>query len=331
MNYGHLNSVGFFYIFASMKRTIIFLATSVLLLSSASVLYADRPKGANLTVGTYNIRYQNTKDSIAGNGWEERIPWILSLVEFVGPDILGTQEATPSQRTDLIEGLAGYSCIGVGRNDGENGPKSGEHSLVFYRTDRFKLLDHGDFWLSETPDVPSKGWDAALPRICTWGCLRDRVTHKRIWIFNLHNDHRGVQARLESSKLVVKKVKEMTVPKDVVFITGDYNLDQNSEVYNIYAEHFQDSYETALYRYAPNGTFNAWQTAALTESRIDHIFVNFGIEILNYGVLTETYRSPVADEGGLQRSANFPSEIGYRETVARLPSDHFPVFIKVKL
>ena len=147
-----------------------------------------------------------------------------------------------------------------------------------------------------------------MPRICTWGCLRDRVTHKRIWIFNLHNDHRGVQARLESSKLVVKKVKEMTVPKDVVFITGDYNLDQNSEVYNIYAEHFQDSYETALYRYAPNGTFNAWQTAALTESRIDHIFVNFGIEILNYGVLTETYRSPVADEGGLQRSANFPSQ-----------------------
>ena len=160
----------------------------------------------NLTVATYNIRNENEGDAAKGNGWDARYPWICSLIEFEGVDIFGSQEVLEGQLSDMLAALPEYGYIGAGRDDGKT---KGEYAPVFYRKDRFKVLDGGWFWLSETPEVPSRGWDAALPRICTWGHFKDMETGKKIWFFNLHMDHVGKQARVESAYLVQQKMKEL--------------------------------------------------------------------------------------------------------------------------
>lgn len=282
----------------------------------------------NLTVGTFNIRCKTPKDDAKGDGWDTRKKWVADLIEFEYPDIFGTQEVRYEQKLDLIEMLPEYDCVGVGRDDGENG---GEHELIFFKRNRFKVLRHGDFWLSETPEVPSKGWDAALPRICTWAYLKDRKTHKKIWFFNLHNDHIGVLARQEAAKLVVARIKEMTKKGEQVFLTGDFNVDQNNEIYKTYTALLEDSFMTAEKRYTPNGTANSFRPDTFTKSRIDHIFVSPGTDVVRFGLLTETYRTENEASADAEKSGSFPKEIDFHTYTARTPSDHFPVFIKLKL
>ena len=120
----------------------------------------------SITVASYNLRNANGGDSINGNGWGQRYPVIAQIVQYHDFDIFGTQECFIHQLKDTKEALPSYDYIGVGRDDGK---EKGEHSAIFYRTDKFDVIEQGDFWLSETPDVPSKGWDAVLPRICGWG------------------------------------------------------------------------------------------------------------------------------------------------------------------
>ena len=122
----------------------------------------------SLTVASYNLRNANGSDSARGDGWGQRYPVIAQIVQYHDFDIFGTQECFLHQLKDMKEALPGYDYIGVGRDDGKD---KGEHSAIFYRTDKFDIVEKGDFWLSETPDVPSKGWDAVLPppvlrRIC---------------------------------------------------------------------------------------------------------------------------------------------------------------------
>ena len=121
---------------------------------------------SSFTVASYNLRYANKTDSINGNGWGQRYPVIAKLIQFHGFDIFGSQEGYLAQLNNLKQELPDYDYIGVGRDDGKD---AGEHSAIFYRTDKFELIEKGDFWLSETPEKPSIGWDAALPRICSWG------------------------------------------------------------------------------------------------------------------------------------------------------------------
>ena len=123
----------------------------------------------SLYVGSYNVRYQNDGDAREGNGWAQRGPVLAALVSVEHPDIFGTQEVLKSQLDDLTAWLPDYDHIGVGRDDGLHG---GEHEAIFYDRNRLRLLDHGDFWLSETPDRPGLGWDAACIRVCTWDTSR---------------------------------------------------------------------------------------------------------------------------------------------------------------
>lgn len=284
----------------------------------------------NLSVCSFNLRYVNDGDASRGNGWADRCPWICSLLRFEAPDLIGTQELYQSQIEDMEPLLPEYAHIGVGRDDGAD---AGEHSAIWYRRDRFKLLRNGDFWLSETPEVPSKGWDAALKRICSWGCFKDKVTHKKIWMFNLHNDHVGVQARAESAKLVVQRIREMCRPGETVFLTGDFNVDQTNEIYLTYTQSgvLADSYETASIRYAPNGTINKFDPASRSESRIDHVFVSPRVKVVAYGVLTETWRSPNEISWHESHGGDFPAEVRFSDWTARTLSDHFPVIVKVQL
>ena len=158
--------------------------------------------GQQFHVASYNVRYANPADEQRGNGWSQRCPVICNQIAYESFDLVGMQEVLKSQFDDLSNRLSrDYGCIGVGRNDGKT---SGEYAPIFYKKDRFILLDSGCFWLSETPDKPSVGWDAKYPRICSWAQLQDRNTGNTLYFLNTHFDHVGKQARKESACMIVK-------------------------------------------------------------------------------------------------------------------------------
>lgn len=283
---------------------------------------------AVFNIATYNIRQLNKDDNKNGNGWKRRCPVLGQLVRFHEFDIFGTQEGFKSQLEDLKAQLPGYEYTGIGREDGK---EKGEHSAIFYNTDIFELLDHGDFWLSETPDRPGLGWDAACPRICSWGKFRHKPSGKVFQYFNLHLDHVGETARVESVKLVMRKMKELggDIP---TFLSGDFNVDQTHASYRELAESGKlvDSYTVSPLVYALNGTFNSYHTDRFTDSRIDHIFVTPDVAVIKYGVLTDTYRTAEYYDAP-EQAANAPEGLKVTRYCPRVPSDHFPVLIKVHL
>lgn len=282
---------------------------------------------AVINVASYNIRQYNKQDSINGNGWQVRCPILAQLIRFHEFDVFGTQEGFKHQLEDLKAALPGYDYTGVGREDGAD---AGEHSAIFYRTDLFTLVDHGDFWLSETPEKPSIGWDAVLPRICSWARLRHNPKGKEFLFFNLHMDHIGKQARVESALLVQQKMNEFGSELPT-FLTGDFNVDQTHQSYTALTTSgkLKDSYCTAKLVYALNGTFNDYSTNDYSTSRIDHIFVSPNVKVDKYGVLTDTYRTPV-DGAEARQPGSAPEEISLIPHVARTPSDHFPVMIRAR-
>lgn len=303
-----------------MRNSILFLFLTFLTFACSK-----KTEPAEFNVATYNIRQLNSGDSAAGNGWGNRQSVIASLINFHGFDIFGTQEGFKTQLEDLKNQLPGYEYIGVGRDDGK---EAGEHSAIFYRTDLFDLMDHGDFWLSETPEKPGLGWDAACVRICTWGKFRHKLSGKEFMFFNLHMDHVGTEARVESAKLVKQRIREIGngIP---AFVTGDFNVDQTNPSYDTFVGDgaLKDSFETTEFRYALNGTFNSYHTDGFTTSRIDHIFTTPEINVKKYGVLTDTYRT---EENPTDMDAkDAPKEIELKNYCARTPSDHFPVMIEV--
>lgn len=260
----------------------------------------------SLNVASFNLRYANHHDSLANNGWGQRLPMIAQMIQFHDFDIFGSQEGLYPQLEELKAQLPQYNYIGIGREDGIH---QGEHSAIFYREDLFDVVEHGDFWLSETPDRPSKGWDAVLERICTWGHFKVKETGFEFLFFNLHMDHRGKKARVESAFLVQKKMDELGKNLPAI-LTGDFNVDQTHDSYKALTESglLRDCYEVASLRYAPNGTFNVFDPNAFTQSRIDHIFVSKAFKVEKYGVLTDTYRLPLKEEKMKDRG-DYPVEI----------------------
>lgn len=257
-------------------------------------------KAQDLNIATYNIRYDNPGDSL--NNWAYRKDPLRNMVRFYDFDLFGVQEALANQVKDLSE-LEGYAHVGVGRDDGK---EAGEFSAIFYKKDRLKLIRSGTFWLSPT-DVnhPNKGWDAALPRICTWASFEDRKTGFKFYHFNTHFDHRGMEARRESAKLILHMMKEIAGASPLV-LTGDFNVTQDDESYHLFNHSglLKDAYQTSLVKLSDNGTFNAFKvsTPAADTGRIDHIFFTSQFIVRRYGVLTNSFRG-------------------------RYPSDHFPVMV----
>lgn len=282
---------------------------------------------AVFNVASYNLRQLNDGDTKAGNGWSRRCPVLGELIRYHEFDIFGTQEGFKSQLEDLKGELPEYDYIGVGREDGK---QEGEHSAIFYRKDMFTLLDHGDFWISETPDKPGLGWDAVCPRICSWGKFRHNESGREFVMFNLHMDHVGKKARVEGAKLIRGRIDGFGKGCPA-FVTGDFNVDQTSPSYRTITAggDLLDSYKVAQLRYALNGTFNNYETDNYTDSRIDHVFVSPDVKVLKYGVLTDTYRTPENIEH--VDATDAPQEIEVSRYVARTPSDHFPVVVKVSL
>ena len=190
----------------------------------------------------------------------------------------------------------------------------------------------GNFWLSETPDRPGLGWDAACVRICTWGKFAGQTAtnDEAFYFFNLHMDHVGVIARREAAKLIVQKIREIAQGVPVI-VTGDFNVDQKDEIYTIFTKSglLKDSYLDTRIRFAENGTFNSYDTNLFTDSRIDHIFVSPCWQVDAYGVLTNSYWTPDKDSGELMKGHDAPQEIDFSRYTRRQPSDHYPVFVRL--
>ena len=209
----------------------------------------------SFNVVTYNIRLNTSSDGI--NAWPNRKEMVTALLKFHEAAIFGLQEAKHEQILDLEERMPHFGRLGSGRDDGQTG---GEYSPVFYDRGRFKLLESGQFWLSETPEFPSKGWDAALPRIVTWGKFKVIGSSRKFFFFNTHFDHVGKVARANSSRLILEKIAALNPSHLPVIVTGDFNLTPESEPISLIMEKLRDSYViSASPPYGPVGTFNSFR------------------------------------------------------------------------
>lgn len=252
----------------------------------------------NLKVMSFNIRLN--VDSDKENSWTNRKQDVADLLTYYHPDYFGVQEALPEQMKDIKNGLKNYDYVGVGRDDGK---EKGEFSAIFYDTERLQVLKSDTFWLSETPEKPSKGWDAALNRICTYAVFRDKRSKKEFMALNLHFDHIGNVARVKSSELILKKIKEINPKNLPVTVSGDFNLTEDSEPIKIMSQNMKDSfYHSETKHYGPKGTFTGFNVNEIPQDRIDYIFVK--------GFKIKSHR-----------------HINDRRENLLYPSDHFPVLV----
>lgn len=212
---------------------------------------------------------------------EKRAPHVVELIRREAPDVIGFQEATPEWMEYLKSSLNNYNCVGVGRDDGKN---KGEFSAVFYSRNRFLLRNSGRFWLSETPDEASLGWDGAYNRICTWAILKDLYTTRKFVVMNTHADHVGEVAVNEGMKLIVKKVRGLnTLP---TFVTGTFNIKEGGRDYNIVVNSgvLRDS-KYVCEDIVNENTYNGFGVGE--QCVVDYIFVNKSITPVKYNVLTD--------------------------------------------
>lgn len=253
---------------------------SLVLLLMVSMANAQRENAINII--SYNIRLNVASDG--ENAWPKRKDNVKALVRFHDADILCVQEALPLQVDELLENT-NYAMEGVGRDDGK---RAGEFSAIYYDKSRFTKKDGGTFWLSETPEKPSKGWDAALNRVCSWVRLYDKKNKKEFLVFNTHYDHIGVQARIESAKLLKRKIQEIA-PKLPVVFTGDLNITPETAAIATIKSFLIDAKEASIEpAYGPLGTFNAFKFDSPLKDKIDYIFVNKGFKVQKFGVLSDS-------------------------------------------
>lgn len=270
-----------------------FMLTGLLCCMVSGMLMAQAP----LRVMTFNIRMNTQADSL--NAWPYRKDHLASQVLFHQANVLGVQEALYDQMKDLSQRLPQYKYIGVGRDDGAT---KGEFSAIFYDTTRVQLLKSQTFWLSTTPEVPgSKGWDAAITRIVTWGLFRDKQTKKLFYHFNTHFDHKGQIARRESAKLLLEKV-HVLAGKTPAIITGDFNATPEDEPIQVVMDeknplHFTDSKTVSRTpHYGPQGTFNGWHAGETDDQPIDFIFLKGKFRADRHATISQTWNGRYASD-----------------------------------
>ena len=253
------------------------------------------------TIISYNIRYDNNWD--VENSWKIRRKKISQILIQYSPSIVGIQEGLLNQVQYIDSSLINYDYVGVGRDDGK---EKGEFCAIYFDTTRYVLLKNSTFWLSETPDTISVGWDAALERICTYGLFKDRITRKAFWVFNTHFDHIGIIAREKSSELILKKINKINRQSLPVILMGDFNSIPNSPPVKEIITELSDALHISLEKLqGPRGTFNGFNEDLPIEQRIDYIFTN-KLKVLSY------------------------THINDRLDNNRHISDHLPVMIKIQ-
>ena len=243
----------------------------------SGLVFSCNHKQEEIRVMTFNIRLDTPADSM--NSWKYRRENAARMIRFYDVDLLGTQEVLHNQLQDLLNLLPEYGYIGAGRKDGKT---EGEYSALFFRKCRFDLLKTGNFWLSQTPEVPgSMGWDAACERMVTWGIFKDRANGKKFAAFNTHFDHMGKVARLNSALLLKDRISQIAGNMPVI-LTGDFNDTEGSEPIQKLLEggKLKDTRRSAALVYGPEWTFHGFGQVPLPErERIDFIFVSPSAEV----------------------------------------------------
>lgn len=242
----------------------------------------------HIRYATMNIRYDNADDAAKGRGWSTRKARIVQFVCDNRLDIIGMQEVLHNQVQDLAQRLPQYGMVGVGRDDGKT---AGEYAPIWYRTDKYQALDSGNFWLSETPDLPgSMGWDAVCVRIATWAKLKEITTGRVFMAVNTHFDHVGTTARRESALLIIEKIKEI-VGEQSAILTGDFNVTDADEAYTTITTNrfvLRDALKYSRNHEGPRYTFHDFCQIPSTEAtKIDFIFCTSGIQVLHTHISSE--------------------------------------------
>ena len=284
----------------SPRRRIAWAAALVTLLAATATARAP----VSVRLMTYNIRLDLASDG--PNAWPHRRDWVAAQVLWLHPDLFGMQEVLPNQKSDLIAALPRYRFIGGGRDDGK---EKGEASPIAFDTQRFDLLDNGLFWLSPTPAVASKGWDAAYNRVATWARLRVRGTRYAILAVNTHFDHIGTVARKESALQISRWIESNVRHCEQVMLFGDFNSGTDDEPLASIKASLGLRDARAVSKSAPFGpanTFNGFEPAPAESRVIDHFLLGRQVEVERYLVLSQ------AIDG-------------------RWPSDHFPVLVDVSI
>lgn len=248
---------------------------------------------------TYNIRLDLASDG--ANSWPNRRAAVASLVRYYAPDLIGMQEVLPQQRAAIVADLSDYTFVGAPRDDGK---AKGEASPIGFRHARYALRASGTFWLSPTPEVPGKGWDAAYPRVATWARLVDR-SGLRLLVVNTHLDNVGQTARREGAAMIRRWIESHRVRGEAVVLMGDFNSPVGDPAYSTIVAPGGGGLRDTLAitrspHFGPAGTFNGFKIEEAQASPIDHIFVSSGIAVLRHATLTQ-------------------------HDAGRLPSDHYPV------
>jgi len=255
-----------------------------------------------LSVMTYNIKLDYPKEG--KNSWVNRKPMVRDQIKFYEPDIFGVQEALPNQMKDMDSLLSNYSFVGVGRDDGND---EGEYSAIFYKNEKFDVLKSSSFWLSETPEKVTMGWDAVCNRVCTYALFQNNETKEIFWVFNTHFDHVGIEARKNSATLILKKIKELNTKDYPIILMGDFNMEESHESVQFITKYLKDSKAISKATpFGPTGTFNGFHFDQPVTRRIDYIFVNDQFVVNKYAVLSDS-----------------------KDT--KYPSDHLPVYVELEI
>ena len=293
--------------FENMKKRIFKMFNKVACLRSLAVMallvVVSVEAFAQISVMTFNIRLDASVDG--PNVWANRKAAVCEMLHYYSPDLLGLQEVCPNQMEDLKAGLPDYEALGVGRDDGKH---MGEHSPVFFKKSRYKLIKHGDFSLSETPEVfGTKGWDASYNRVCSWAILKDLKSGKKIAFFNTHLDNDGQVARREGIRLILNRIKEYA-PGMPAIITADYNCSDGEAPFTVLRENGMSNVrDIAPVVYGPSYSWHDYGRLPVSECPLlDHVFVSHQLKATRYRVVQDK-----------------PENVWL--------SDHFPVLVNLNL
>lgn len=277
-----------------MKKTLILVLSGLFF-----VFNSCSSSSENINIMTYNIRLDTEADGI--NMWDNRKEGVLSLIKEESVDILGIQEGLPSQIEYLSKKLDGYSMIGEGRDGGNNG----EYSAIYYNNNKMNLIETETFWLSETPEIPSIGWDAAINRIATLGIFKIKKSKKELIVYNTHFDHIGKIAREKSVRVILNHIKKNNYENKSLIVMGDLNANPSELPIELLSEELNDSFKILPIE-SPIGTFSGFDLNSKLLDRIDYIYTK-NIKISDYKHLDKKLSS------GLW------------------PSDHLPILISIFL
>lgn len=227
---------------------------------------------------TFNIRYNNPDDG--ENWWENRKGDVVKLLTYYQPDFFGTQEGLLEQLNFIDDELPMYNYVGVGRDDGA---QKGEFTAIFYNVKKYELIKTETFWLSETPDKISVGWDASMERICTYGAFKNLEDKAIVHVFNGHFDHIGPEARKRSAMVMKQKINQLKILEEPIIVMGDFNCEETDEPIQVFNSFLDDGISNSQNGlYGPSGTFNGFDKNMVPQNRIDYIFTKNITTIKNY-------------------------------------------------